>query len=78
MNRWISFWILSFVVGIVAGVTYSYLFGNDMPFLGAVVGVTTTALLLGFDRQLLLPRLQQRIKRYSASTASLPLLSWWC
>ncbi|MET0746443.1 MAG: adenylate/guanylate cyclase domain-containing protein [Microvirga sp.] len=66
MNRWLSFWIVSFVVGIVAGLTYSYLFGNDMPFLGAVVGVTTSALLLGFDRQLLFSRLQQRIKRFSA------------
>ncbi|MBM6595862.1 adenylate/guanylate cyclase domain-containing protein [Microvirga pudoricolor] len=66
LSRWISFWIVSVVIGSASGLAYAALFENGKPILGVIVGITTCALLLGFDRQLILPRLQQRIKRYSA------------
>ena len=66
MNRRMWFWLTALVTGAGAGILYALIFANGRPAVAAVFGIVTAALCLGFERQLLLPRFQQHIKRLSA------------
>jgi adenylate cyclase len=75
MNRVLGFWMTVLFAGGGAGILYSLLFKNGEPVVGFIFGIATAALLLGFERQLLLADLRLRIKRLSAPVYGLVSLA---
>lgn len=59
------FWAAVIGIGVGAGVLYGLLFGSGDPAISAVFGACTASLLFGFERRLLLPGYQARLRRLS-------------